>query len=69
MTAGQPLDRGEVARDPAWPGVWLERGRIGADDRHLLDSPLGLDGCSVLATLWFAAGTPRPDGSPTPVGY
>ena len=38
------------------PGVWLERGRIAADDLTLLDSPLGWAGQRVLATLWFAAG-------------
>ena len=35
---------------------WLERGRIDAADRRLLDSPLGWDGLRVLATMWFAAG-------------
>ncbi len=38
------------------PGVWLERGRVDASDRRLLDSPLGWAGRSVLATAWFAAG-------------
>ena len=39
------------------PGVWLERGRVDATDRRLIDSPLGWAGRSVLATAWFAAGS------------
>ncbi|HEX2012370.1 MAG TPA: urease accessory protein UreD [Roseateles sp.] len=42
------------------PGRWLERGLIRADDRVLLDSPLGLAGRKVLASLWFAAGQVLP---------
>ena len=53
---------GEVWQHLEWPGVWLERGRIGAEDEALLGSPLGLDGCSVLATLWWASGTPMSTG-------
>ena len=37
---------------------WLERGRVDATDRRLLDSPLGWDGLRVLATMWFASGSP-----------
>ena len=36
------------------PGVWREQGRIDGQDRLLLDSPLGLAGHPVLATLWLA---------------
>jgi urease accessory protein len=53
---------GEVWQQLEWPGVWLERGHLAASDRALLDSPLGLDGCSVLATLWWASGTPLATG-------
>jgi urease accessory protein len=35
---------------------WLERGRIAADDKRLLQSPLGLAGHTCLATLFFIAG-------------
>jgi len=49
---------GEVWQHLEWPGVWLERGHLAASDRALLDSPLGLDGCSVLGTLWWASGSP-----------
>jgi urease accessory protein len=56
--AGEPFARGEVLQHLELPGRWLERGRIAADDRRLLDGPLGFAGHRVLATLWFAAGTP-----------
>jgi urease accessory protein len=63
--AGQPFDTGLVEQHLCWPGVWLERGRIAAGDTLLRQSPLGLDGCSVLATLWWASGsrldTPKRD--------
>jgi urease accessory protein len=52
------FDRGSFEQRLEWPGVWLERGRIGADDKRLLDSPLGLDGQRAMATLWFASATP-----------
>ncbi|CAM8644440.1 UreH Urease accessory protein UreH [Comamonadaceae bacterium] len=40
------------------PGVWLERGRLRADDQRLMDGPTGLAGHRCLATLFFASGTP-----------
>ena len=43
------------------PGVWLDRGEIDAQDQALLNSPLGFAGKRVLATLWWATGTPMPD--------
>ena len=52
--AGAPFDAGSYLTQLALPGVWLERGRIDGSDRLLLDSPLGLAGHSVLATLWLA---------------
>jgi len=42
------------------PGRWLERGRIAASDARLLNSPLGLAGQSVMATLWLASGSAWP---------
>jgi urease accessory protein len=56
--ADAPFARGQVLQHLEVPGRWLERGRIAADDRRLLDGPLGFAGHRVLATLWFAAGTP-----------
>ena len=56
--AGQPFERGHVLQHLEVPGHWLERGHIAADDHRLLDGPLGFAGHRVLATLWFAAGSP-----------
>jgi urease accessory protein len=58
--ADQPFERGSYLQALEWPGRWLERGRIDADDRLLLDSPLGLAGRRVVGALWFAAGTALP---------
>lgn len=56
--SGEAFDRGCYAQHIELPGVWLERARIDAADRRLLESPLGWNGHGVLATLWFAAGAP-----------
>jgi urease accessory protein len=56
--ARQPFVAGTFEQCLHWPGVWLERGRLAADDAALLDGPVGLAGRRVLGTLWFAAGTP-----------
>ena len=56
--AGQPFERGSLLQHIEVPGVWLERGRIDATDRRLLDSPLGLAGQRCLASLFFVAGAP-----------
>jgi len=56
--AGEAFDAGVFTQHLEWPGRWLERGRIAASDVQLLDSPLGWAGWRVLATAWFAAGTP-----------
>ncbi|MDF1483950.1 urease accessory protein UreD [Ramlibacter sp. H39-3-26] len=58
--AGKPFLRGSLRQHLEMPGVWLERGRIAACDRLLLDSPLGLAGRRCTATLFLAAGTPLP---------
>lgn len=54
--AAQPYERGEFRQRLEIPGCWLEQARIAADDRRLLDSPLGLGGHRCLGTLVFAAG-------------
>ncbi len=54
--AGEGFTRGHYQQHLELPGHWLERGRIDAADRRLLDSPLGWAGHSVLATAWIAAG-------------
>lgn len=58
--AGQPFRQGQMQQRMAWPGRWLEQGRLSADDELLLDSPLGLAGQRCLGTLVFASGTPWP---------
>ncbi|MEY5100087.1 MAG: Urease accessory protein UreD [Pseudomonadota bacterium] len=56
--AGSGFDSGSLEQHWEWPGVWLERARIDAADRLLLDSPLGLAGQRTLATLVLACGSP-----------
>ncbi len=55
--AGAGFERGSFEQRLEVPGVWLERGRVDASDRRLLDSPLGWAGQRVLVTLWFVAGS------------
>ncbi len=55
--SGEAFDAGSFVQHLELPGAWLERGRIDADDRVLLDGEPGFAGRRVLATLWFAAGT------------
>jgi len=56
--SGEAFDAGRYTQQIEIPGVWLERGTLRGDDAALLDSPLGLAGHRVLATMWFAAGSP-----------
>jgi len=56
----EPFVAGSFTQHLEVPGRWLERGRIAATDARLLDSPLGLDGQRVMATLWFASGSTLP---------
>jgi urease accessory protein len=58
--SNQPYDRGRYTQSIELPGVWLERGHIDGHDTRLLQSPLGWAGHSVLATMWFAGGSPLP---------
>jgi urease accessory protein len=55
--SGEAFDRGRYTQRIELPGAWLERGVIDGQDTRLLDSPLGLGGQRVMATMWFAAGT------------
>lgn len=55
-TASLPFRQGHFTQHLELPGRWLERGRLAANDSALRQSPLGLAGHSVMATLWFAAG-------------
>jgi urease accessory protein len=56
--ADQTFNRGWIEQQLHWPGVWLDRGRIAAEDTRLLDSALGLAGQRALGTVWFASHTP-----------
>jgi urease accessory protein len=63
--AGERFDdpafaHGRFTTDIRLPGVWLERGTVAAHDATLLDSPVGWDGRRVMATLWWASGSPVP---------
>lgn len=42
-------------------GAWLERAELDAKDMRLRDSPLGLDGQPVWASMWCAAGSAWPE--------
>ncbi len=55
--AHQPFDRGSFCQHIEIPGVWLERGRIDANDGRLLNSPLGLAGNKCLASIFFCTGS------------
>ena len=59
--ADEAFKAGSFTQHLELPGRWIERGRIAADDARLLDSPLGLAGLRVMATLWFASGSTMPD--------
>ncbi|KQV95844.1 urease accessory protein UreD [Rhizobacter sp. Root1221] len=51
----QEIRLGDGTRD-----TWLERGTVDGTDQRLLQSPLGWAGRSVMATMWFAAGSALP---------
>jgi len=55
--AGQPFVQGHFWQHLEVPGIWLERGKISADDVRLMDSPAGLAGQRCLASLFFVAGS------------
>ncbi|MFE8646250.1 urease accessory protein UreD [Sphingomonas sp. NCPPB 2930] len=61
--AGLPFLRGSLLQHIEMPGVWLERGRIAADDTLLLDSPLGLAGHRCMASVFLLAGSPLDRGA------
>lgn len=56
--ADQPFTQGQFSQHLEVPGVWLEQGRIDAQDARLMDGPLGLAGQRCLGTLFFVAGSP-----------
>lgn len=52
-----PFEQGSLLQHLELQGAWLERGRIDALDRRLMDGPLGLAGHRCLATLFMATGS------------
>ena len=56
--ADQPFEAGRLLQHVEVPGVWLERGVIAAEDRRLLQSPIGLAGHRCLASVFWVSGTP-----------
>ncbi|MCE4535663.1 urease accessory protein UreD [Pelomonas sp. P7] len=59
--AGQPFDAGRLLQHLEIEGLWLDRGRLDAADRALLDGPCGLAGRRVLGTLVYAQTEALPD--------
>lgn len=57
-SAALPFELGSFLQHIEVPGVWLERGRIDATDKRLMDGPLGLAGHRCMASLFFVSGTP-----------
>jgi urease accessory protein len=56
--SGEPFERGSLLQHLELAPAWLERGRIDAGDRRLLDGPLGFAGHRCMASLFFLAGEP-----------
>ena len=59
--ADQPFVKGQFQQHLEIEGAWLERACIRADDKRLLNSPLGMNGHSGQATLVFAQGSSMDD--------
>jgi urease accessory protein len=57
-SAALPFEQGSFLQHIEVPGVWLERGRIDAMDKRLMDGPLGLAGHRCMASLFFVSGAP-----------
>lgn len=55
--ANAPFVSGRYLQHLQWPGVWLERAQVRAEDQRLLDSPLGMAGHRCMATMVVACGT------------
>ena len=56
--ADLPFVDGFVQQHLELLGVWLERGRVGADDALLLDGPAALAGMRCWATMYLMCGQP-----------
>ena len=56
--AGQPFHEGSLTQHIEWPGHFMERGVISAQDALLLNSPLGMASQRCVASLILASGDP-----------
>lgn len=55
--ASLPFTQGSFTQHMEMPGIWLERGRIDAQDARLMDGPTGMAGARCLASLFFVVGS------------
>ena len=55
--AHQPFEQGQLQQHMEVRGLWLERGRLQAQDQRLLNSAVGLAGHRCLGTFIFASGS------------
>jgi urease accessory protein len=55
--AQQPFVQGSVLQHLELRQAWLEKGKIEAHDKRLMDGPLGLAGQRCIATMFLATGT------------
>ena len=56
--ADQPFVQGQLLQHIEVPGLWLERARIRAEDKALMNHPLALAGHRCLGTLFMVSGQP-----------
>jgi urease accessory protein len=56
--ANLPFVQGHFLQHIEQPGVWLERGRIDAQDQRLLQGPTGLAGQRCIGSLFLSSGSP-----------
>ena len=56
--ANLPFEQGFVQQHLELPGVWLERGRVDAQDTLMMGSPAALAGMRCWATLYLVSGKP-----------
>lgn len=56
--AHEPFVQGSFTQHMHWPGIWLERGTMRAEDERLMNSHLGLAGQRCMGSLILACGTP-----------
>jgi urease accessory protein len=55
--AHEPFEHGSFTQHMEWPGTWLERGTLRADDHLLMNGPLGLAQQRCMSSMVLACGT------------